>query len=107
MPTTPILALPYPASSDPADVPADMGELANAIDDSVIPLDQKAVANGVASLGSDGKVPTAQLPPISAGGGVVWEGAYSAATAYQAGDLVSYNGRYWLAAQPSTGSTPA
>jgi hypothetical protein len=32
MPQTPILALPYPAATDPADVPTDMGELANRIE---------------------------------------------------------------------------
>jgi hypothetical protein len=32
MPTTPKYALPYPAPSDPADVPTDMGKLANAVD---------------------------------------------------------------------------
>ena len=43
----------------------------------------------------------------AAAGGVTWRGAYSGATPYVAGDLVSYAGRYWLAAQASTGSTPA
>lgn len=57
MPLTPKLSLPYPVLPDPADVPTDMGELAVAIDD------KAAVANGLATLGSDGKVPTAQLPP--------------------------------------------
>lgn len=32
MPSTPILALPYPALSDPADVPTDMAELAARLD---------------------------------------------------------------------------
>jgi hypothetical protein len=32
MPTTPVLALPYPGLGDPADVPTDMGELATALD---------------------------------------------------------------------------
>jgi hypothetical protein len=32
MPTTPIYQLPYPAASDPADVPLDMRELADAIE---------------------------------------------------------------------------
>ena len=56
MPTTPKLALPYPVPSDPADVPTDMGELATAVDA------KAAVANGLATLGADGKVPAAQLP---------------------------------------------
>ncbi|WP_246838823.1 hypothetical protein, partial [Leptospira stimsonii] len=33
---------------------------------SKIPLSQKGVANGVASLGTDGKVPSSQLPPSAA-----------------------------------------
>lgn len=56
MPTTPILALPYPATSDPPTVPADMQELAERIET------VRGAATGLASLGSDGKVPTAQLP---------------------------------------------
>jgi hypothetical protein len=32
MPTTPIYALPYPAATDPADVPLDMQELAEAVE---------------------------------------------------------------------------
>ena len=56
MPTTPKLALPYPVPGDPADVPTDMGELAVAVDA------KAASANGLATLGADGKVPAAQLP---------------------------------------------
>ena len=62
MPTTPTLLLPYPAPTDPADVPTDMGELANQIEA------VRGAANGLAALGSDGKVPAAQLP---AGGSTV------------------------------------
>ena len=36
MPTTPTYALPYPAASDPADVPTDMNELATALDGLII-----------------------------------------------------------------------
>jgi hypothetical protein len=36
MPTTPVLGLPYPAATDPADVPTDMQELANRLE-AVIP----------------------------------------------------------------------
>jgi hypothetical protein len=32
MPTTPVLLLPYPAATDPADVPADIQKLANRLD---------------------------------------------------------------------------
>jgi len=56
MPTTPTLLLPYPAPSDPADVPADMGSLANRIEA------VRGANNGLASLDSGGKVPSAQLP---------------------------------------------
>ena len=60
MPFTPDLLLPYPGPGDPADVPTDMGELANAIDDLA------GAPDGLATLDSTGKVPSAQLP---AGGG--------------------------------------
>jgi hypothetical protein len=63
MPTTPILQLPYPAATDPADVPTDMGELATRIET------VRGAVNGLASLGADGKVPAAQLPAAAAGAG--------------------------------------
>lgn len=37
MPATPIYALPYPAATDPADVPADMGALANRVEAVIVP----------------------------------------------------------------------
>lgn len=39
-----------------------------------IPLSQKGAVNGVASLGSDGLVPTAQLPPAGWGVDIKWYG---------------------------------
>jgi hypothetical protein len=66
---------------------------------------EKGQPLGVATLGADGKVPTAQLPPQIPG--ITWEGVYSAVTSYQPGDVVSYNGRYWLAVQNSSGTTPS
>lgn len=39
MPATPVHALPYPALTDPADVPADMQRLANALDTQLLPAD--------------------------------------------------------------------
>jgi len=57
MPATPKLGIPYPSLPDPADVPLDTGELATRIDDIA------GTANGLATLGSDGKVPSGQLPP--------------------------------------------
>jgi hypothetical protein len=68
-------------------------------------IESKGVANGIPSLDATGKVPAGQLPAPPSG--ITWEGAYSAATPYQAGDVVSYGGRYYLALQNSTGSTPA
>jgi hypothetical protein len=59
MPTTPILLLPYPAATDPADVPIDMSELATRIET------VRGLANGLASLDATGKVPAAQLPPVA------------------------------------------
>lgn len=56
MPTTPKLALPYPAPTDPADVPADMNALATRLDAVT------GAASGLASLDSGGKVPAAQIP---------------------------------------------
>jgi hypothetical protein len=43
------------------------------------------------------------LPPAA---GVDYEGAWSAAIAYQAGDVVNHNGVEYLAVNPSTGQTP-
>jgi len=80
-------------------------DVAHDIAEAAIPKTEKAQALGVASLGADGKVPAAQLPPAPAG--ITWKGAYSAVTSYVPGDIVSYNGRYWLAAQSSSGSTPS
>jgi hypothetical protein len=57
--TTPVLHLPYPASADPADVPTDMRELAEAIEAA------RGQPNGLASLDATGKVPAAQLPSIA------------------------------------------
>ena len=65
MPTTPKLALPYPVATDPADVPADMAELATRLDDIA------GVASGLATLDATGKVPAAQLPASGGGGGRV------------------------------------
>ena len=73
--------------------------------DAAVPTSTKGQPNGVPSLDATGKVPASQLPPAPAG--ITWKGAYSAATSYVAGDIISYNGRYWLAAQPSSGSTPS
>jgi len=61
MPETPKIQLPYPAATDPADVPTDMRELANRIDAIY------GEAGGIASLGPDGKVPAAQIPTIVSG----------------------------------------
>jgi hypothetical protein len=54
MPQTPVLHLPFPAESDPADVPIDLGELAAAVEAA------RGVPNGLAATGADGRVPAAQ-----------------------------------------------
>ena len=59
MGTTTKLALPYPANTDPADVPADMQELADRIDL------LHGTVSGFASLDATGKIPAAQLPAIA------------------------------------------
>lgn len=73
--------------------------------EAAVPTSSKGQPNGVASLDATGKVPAGQLPPPPSG--ITWKGAYSAVTTYAPGDIVSYNGRYWLAAQSSSGSTPS
>lgn len=119
MGATPNYGLPYPAESDDADVPLDMGELALALDNVIVgktivdakgdliaatgadavtrlargtdgqvlssdaaspaglkwiplggayvPVTDKGVANGVATLDAGGKVPVGQLPPNASG----------------------------------------
>jgi microcystin-dependent protein len=56
MPTTPVLLLPYPNESDPADVPADVQKLATQIEA------VRGAANGLASLDASSKIPAAQIP---------------------------------------------
>jgi hypothetical protein len=60
MGVTPTIALPYPEPPDPPDIPADMHELALAIDALA------DTSNGFATLDATGKVPAAQLPAIGA-----------------------------------------
>jgi hypothetical protein len=56
MPATAKFALPYPAATDPADVPLDMNKLATRIDTI------GGAASGLATLDATIKVPLAQLP---------------------------------------------
>jgi hypothetical protein len=56
MPATAKFALPYPAATDPADVPLDMNKLATRIDTI------GGAASGLATLDATVKVPLAQLP---------------------------------------------
>ena len=62
MPQTPTMLLPYPAATDPADVPTDLHELADRLET------VRGLANGLASLDATGKVPAAQLPAAGSGG---------------------------------------
>jgi hypothetical protein len=87
MPTTPDLLLPYPAATDPADVPVDMQELAERIDTvagaasglatldatTKVPIAQlpAGTANGLATLDATGKVPAAQLPAVGGAGAMI------------------------------------
>jgi hypothetical protein len=66
MPSTATLLLPYPAPTDPADVPTDMGELAARIET------VRGAANGLAGLDATGKVPVAQLPAAAGGGEIAY-----------------------------------
>src|SRR5262245_61911112 len=59
MPSTPVLALPYPAGTDPANVPLDMQELADRIEA------VRGATNGLASLDATTKVPATQLPSLA------------------------------------------
>jgi hypothetical protein len=65
---TPTYLLPYPELADPDDVPADVKRLADRIE-ALLPGFQarieRAQPNGYASLDATGKVPAAQLPPIT------------------------------------------
>lgn len=57
MPTTSVLLLPFPADTDPADVPTDVAALANGIEA------VRNAANGLAGTDAANRVPDAQLPP--------------------------------------------
>ncbi|WP_393965829.1 hypothetical protein [Exiguobacterium sp. S22-S28] len=74
MPTT-NFNLPKIENTNTADVVRDLNALADAADvaiktakdkaDAAVPTSQKGQPSGVATLGTDGKVPTAQLPTIA------------------------------------------
>lgn len=74
MPTT-NFNLPKIENTNTADVVRDLNALADAADvaiktakdkaDAAVPTSQKGAPSGVATLGTDGKVPTAQLPTIA------------------------------------------
>ena len=53
------------SSGNPHSVTKSEIGLSNVTNNEQIPLAQKAVANGVATLGADSKIPTAQLPDLS------------------------------------------
>lgn len=109
------------------------GTLSNQTDlqtalDAKIPLTQKGINNGVATLGADGKVPASQLnltalnylgtwnantntPGISDGSGSAGDmyavsvgGTWNSIT-FGAGDFVIYNGSVWEKAPSATGIT--
>lgn len=63
MGTTPICALPYPELTDVANVPADMRELAEAVEGSF--LGQTGVAFGWAKASAAQSIPTAVVTPLS------------------------------------------
>lgn len=62
-----------------------------------LPATQKGVANGVASLGADGKVPTGQLPD-SVLGGMAYQGTWNASTNTPAipAAAAGNNGHYYV-----------
>lgn len=65
--------------------------------------DEKAQANGYASLDATGKVPTAQLPPISAGGAdLEYNGDFPTGSPFTDGDIVVYNGIAYMCVRPTS-----
>ena len=66
--------------------------------------DEKAQPSGYASLGTDGKVPLAQLPPV--GADLTYNGDFPANTPYTDGDIVVSNGVAYLCVQ-ATANAPA
>ena len=62
------LAAAQAAQGDADEARAD-ADAAVALAGAAIPLSEKGAAGGVASLGSDGKVPAAQLPPLGSSSG--------------------------------------
>jgi hypothetical protein len=73
--TTPTLALPYPAPTDPADVPHDIQALANRIEAIY------GQPNGLAGLDSSGKIPGAQLPTLASTWTLISDSGHIAAAA--------------------------
>jgi hypothetical protein len=87
MPTTPIYALRYPALTDPADVPTDMGELATDVEGALTgALPVKPVVNGKFVKGVGGAAVWSSLatdalsatPPASPVDGQLWSMAADA-----------------------------
>jgi hypothetical protein len=72
MPTTPIYALPYPAATDPADVPLDMQELAERI---------ALVLGGALSATPPATPFEGQLWALPGANGLVWMFRYNAGSA--------------------------
>ena len=111
MPTTATMLLPYPAATDPADVPTDMRELAERIETvrgaaaglaaldvaAKVPVAQlpAGTPNGVASLGADGKIPVAQLPAGS--GAFVLAARQIGAIIPGSGSQVVIQSKFWAA----------
>jgi Carbohydrate-binding module family 5/12 len=63
----------------------------------------KGAANGYAPLDASSKVPLVNLPPVS---GVDYIGTWGAGVAYKKGDVVTYQGKDYMAVNDSTGVTP-
>lgn len=65
MPTTPTYSLPYPLPTDPADVPADMAELANAVDAKLVTFDGVDDSNTAAIAALDTRVDSLETQPVA------------------------------------------
>jgi microcystin-dependent protein len=87
MPATPVLQLPYPAATDPADVPTDMQELATRLDQILTHL-----------VGSPIPWLTATIPPgyLEFNGQAITQAAYPQLYALFGATLPDLRGRYLM-----------
>src|SRR4051812_36545283 len=107
MPNTPRLALPYPAPTAAADVPADIQALATALDSLVYIVGELRTFATLAApakwLASGALVNQADYPELYAEVGVLWNVGGEAAAQFRAGPVVA--GRSLVGAGQGAGLT--